>query len=206
MNWVAFAKQLSTVLPRKGVASYRLCSAVRLLSSSYNSSISLRNLYPSSSLRLTTPTKLPESKNGEFSGYIPLESLVITYSRSSGPGGQNVNMVSTKVDIRFHVESAEWLSKDLRTKVLDMHKTKITKEGFLVVRSDKTRSQQINLADAMERLRELIRKAEFVPPGPTPETEEMIRKRKAKANRERLIEKKTKSLIKAQRQAPVVDI
>lgn len=206
MNWVVFAKRLSAVVSRNGVASFRLCPTIRLLSSTYKSSISLQNLYPSSSLRLTTPTKLPESKNEEFSGYIPMESLVITYSRSSGPGGQNVNMVNTKVDVRFHVESAEWLSKDLRAKILDMHKTRVSKEGFLVVRSDKTRSQQINLADAMERLRELIRKAEFVPPEPSPETEEMIRRRKAKANRERLIEKRMKSVTKAQRQAPEVNI
>lgn len=51
--------------------------------------------------------------------FILSESLVITYSRSSGPGGQNVNVVNTKVDVRFHVESAEWLSKELRTKILD---------------------------------------------------------------------------------------
>jgi len=47
------------------------------------------------------------------------DKLHITYSKSSGPGGQNVNMVNTKVDLRFHVASAEWISQDIREKILE---------------------------------------------------------------------------------------
>jgi peptidyl-tRNA hydrolase ICT1 len=47
------------------------------------------------------------------------DKLHITYSRSSGPGGQNVNMVNTKVDLRFNVASAEWISQDIRDKILE---------------------------------------------------------------------------------------
>lgn len=43
--------------------------------------------------------------------------LKITYSRSSGPGGQNVNKLDTKVDLRFHVNSAEWISEPIRLKL-----------------------------------------------------------------------------------------
>jgi protein subunit release factor B len=48
-----------------------------------------------------------------------IEELVITYSRSSGPGGQNVNTVSTKVDLRLHLESANWLHPDVKSKILE---------------------------------------------------------------------------------------
>lgn len=55
-----------------------------------------------------------------FSGYIPIEELEIKYSTSSGPGGQNVNKVHTKVDLRFKVESAKWLNDQVRQKLMDM--------------------------------------------------------------------------------------
>lgn len=55
-----------------------------------------------------------------FTGYVPIEELEITYSTSSGPGGQNVNRVHTKVDLRFKLESAKWLPDEVRRKLIDM--------------------------------------------------------------------------------------
>lgn len=49
--------------------------------------------------------------------YIPLKQLEITYSKSPGPGGQNVNKVNTKVDIRFKVSTATWLTNDMKQKI-----------------------------------------------------------------------------------------
>lgn len=49
-----------------------------------------------------------------------MEELDITYSTSSGPGGQNVNKVNTKVDLRFKVESAQWLKEEVRQKLIDI--------------------------------------------------------------------------------------
>lgn len=57
--------------------------------------------------------------DNKFNGYIPMNQLKITYSRSSGPGGQNVNCVDTKVDIRFHVTSADWLSEETKKLLLE---------------------------------------------------------------------------------------
>lgn len=48
-----------------------------------------------------------------------MEELDITYSRSSGPGGQNVNKVNTKVDVRFKIETAKWLNDDIKKKLIE---------------------------------------------------------------------------------------
>lgn len=56
----------------------------------------------------------PDTK---FSGFIPLDKVQIKYCASSGPGGQNVNCVNTKVDLRFQLDSATWLAEEIRTKL-----------------------------------------------------------------------------------------
>lgn len=58
-----------------------------------------------------------QDKDGKFSGYIPVDELDITYSRSSGPGGQHVNRIETKVDLRFHVQSASWISDKVKERL-----------------------------------------------------------------------------------------
>uniref|UniRef100_A0A2M3ZC96 Large ribosomal subunit protein mL62 n=1 Tax=Anopheles braziliensis TaxID=58242 RepID=A0A2M3ZC96_9DIPT len=172
---------------------------------SYRSDLALETVYPNSNLRLYTPPPPAAKPDGSFNGYIPMNQLDITYSRSSGPGGQNVNTVSTKVDIRFHLESATWLPEATRKRLAELQKGRITKDGFLVIRSELTRSQQMNTADAMERLRSFIRQAEQpLSAEPSPETEEMLRRRHEKATRERLAIKRNRSNTKAQRQAPLV--
>lgn len=49
-----------------------------------------------------------------------MEELEITYSRSSGPGGQNVNVVNTKVDLRFNIKKASWLDQEIKSKLTEM--------------------------------------------------------------------------------------
>ncbi|XP_073975285.1 large ribosomal subunit protein mL62 [Rhodnius prolixus] len=167
--------------------------------STYKSSVSLSHLYPKSSLSINYPVKIPENSTG-FSGYIPIEKLEITYCKSSGPGGQNVNKVDTKVDIRFHLQSADWLSEDLKKNISSKCKNRINKDGFLIVRSDKTRSQLYNQADAIMLLREMIRRAATPTSiSPSEETLHLLRKRREKANRERIVEKRMHSLKKGRR-------
>ncbi|CAG9786432.1 unnamed protein product [Diatraea saccharalis] len=167
----------------------------------YKSSISLENIYPNSSLKLTTPAFVPDPKE-KFSGFIPIEKLDITYSASSGPGGQNVNKVHTKVDLRFKLDDADWLQPELRQRMLELYGKKLTKDGYLIIRSDLTRSQQLNLADCMQKLRTMIRASEVTEKAPTPETEERIRQRHLKAARLRVAEKRDSSIKRALRQAP----
>jgi len=167
----------------------------------YTSCINLKNLYPNSSLRLTTPTtpQVTEHTNEKFSGYIPMDKLKFTFSRSPGPGGQHANTTNSKVEVRFHIPSAGWLHPDIKERLLAEKSQYITKEGDFLMRSDKTRSQHMNIADVMRRIRIIIYKLASSPPEPNPETEERIRKRKEKANRERLMEKRWQSLIKGKR-------
>ncbi|XP_045497805.1 peptidyl-tRNA hydrolase ICT1, mitochondrial [Colias croceus] len=172
-------------------------------SMAYKSAISLETLYPNSSLKLTTPSFTP-NENEKFSGYIPIEKLDITYSASSGPGGQNVNKVHTKVDLRFKLSEAEWIPADIREKMLEQHSKKLTKEGFMIVRSDTTRSQQLNLADCLQKLRTLIRNAAVKEKKASPETEERIRQRHLKASRLRVALKREEAYKRAERRPPTV--
>lgn len=102
----------------------------------------------------------PKSTDGKFSGFIPINQLKITYSRSSGPGGQNVNCVDTKVDLRFNVDGVDFISSETKQRLKAQHSGQINKEGFFVIRNDVTRYQQLNLADALEKLRNIIRALE----------------------------------------------
>nr|CAG4641365.1 EOG090X0JCO [Eulimnadia texana] len=175
--------------------------------SSFKSSLSLDKLYPHSKLDITSLPKIPESVGGKFTGYIPIDKLQISYSRSSGPGGQNVNTVSSKVEVRFHLQSAEWIPENVRTKLSQDLLNQLTKEGSLIVKSDKTRSQQLNLADALNKLRRMIYAASesLAPAQPSAESIERQRRLREKAARERLREKRQNSFTKQGRQAPTLD-
>lgn len=85
------------------------------------------------------------------------------FVRSSGPGGQNVNKVSTAVQLRFNVAKSENLPERVRVKILNSGDSRLTKEGELVLIAENFRTQEANRKDAIARLIEIIRKAAFVP-------------------------------------------
>lgn len=80
-------------------------------------------------------------------------------SRSSGPGGQNVNKVNSKVELRFDIPNSALLSDDQKNILLTKLATKITSEGILSIVSQRDRSQLANKEDAMEKFYFLISKA-----------------------------------------------
>ncbi|EDV19395.1 uncharacterized protein TRIADDRAFT_17765, partial [Trichoplax adhaerens] len=90
---------------------------------------------------------------------IILDCLDVKYSKSGGPGGQNVNKVNTKVDVRFHVDSMEWIPEWVKQRLCQLEKKRINKEGQLVISSTKFRSQKLNLDDAIQKLEDIINKA-----------------------------------------------
>lgn len=142
-----------------------------------------------------------------FSGVIPIKRLAIDSCRASGPGGQHVNKKNTKVSVAFHLESADWLPDDTRRKLSELHKSNINKDGILTIRSDKTRSQTLNIADCLDKLRAYISEAEQPPePELTPETIELRRLRLERAAAERLKEKRIRSaMIQSKRSGKELD-
>lgn len=87
---------------------------------------------------------------------IPKDELDLAFSRSSGPGGQNVNKLNTKVEIRFHVESASWLPLEVKQRLLEQQENRINKKGELVVTSQETRFQSRNIADCLQKVQEIV--------------------------------------------------
>jgi len=90
---------------------------------------------------------------------IPEGDLEFVASRSGGPGGQNVNKVSSRVTLRFDLERTTALSPEQRSRIRTKLSSRINKDGVLQVTSQVTRSQDLNREDAVARFAELLRKA-----------------------------------------------
>ncbi|PON53773.1 Peptide chain release factor class I/class II [Parasponia andersonii] len=132
---------------------------------------------------------------------ITLDHVTVSFARSGGPGGQNVNKVSTKVDMRFNVKYADWLSWRIRERIMQMEKNRINRDGELVVSSTKTRTQKDNIEDALGKLQAIIDAAAYVPPPPSEEQKKKLAKIAAAGEQKRLKSKKALSDKKAFRRS-----
>ncbi len=115
------------------------------------------------------------------------------FIRSSGPGGQNVNKLSTAVQLRFNVRRSPSLPNDVALRLMRLAGSRLTKDGVLIITAQSHRTQERNRQDARDRLIELIRQAAVVP----------VKRRKTKptrASKEKRIEsKKRRGNIKGMR-------
>ena len=90
---------------------------------------------------------------------IPLQEIAVSAIRSQGAGGQNVNKVSSAIHIRFDVRASAAFSDEVKERILRVKDRRLSKEGIIVIKSQRYRSQDKNRSDALEKLAEMIRKA-----------------------------------------------
>ena len=83
--------------------------------------------------------------------------------RASGPGGQHVNKVSSALHLRFDIRASS-LPEAVKQRLLQMHDRRITRDGIVVIKAQRYRTQELNRADALERLTALVRNAAHTPP------------------------------------------
>lgn len=129
---------------------------------------------------------------------IPENELNFTFIHADGPGGQNVNKVSSAVELRFDVASSPSLPEDVKERLEKLAGKRITREGILIIQAKRFREQEKNREDAISRFQNLVEKA-LNPP--------RFRKKTlpTKASQERrLLQKKHKSEIKRMRRKKAI--
>jgi ribosome-associated protein len=127
---------------------------------------------------------------------VPEAEIGFKAVRSGGPGGQNVNKVSSKVILTFDVARSAALSDEQKQRIKEKLSTRMSKEGTLQIVSQRTRSQELNRADALNRFSDLLRRAL------TPERRRIKTGISGKQRAKRLEEKRKRAVAKRARSKP----
>lgn len=91
--------------------------------------------------------------------YIDESEIDYIFTRSSGPGGQNVNKVSSGVQLRFNISDSEYLPEEVKVRLIRLAGKSVSREGLILINSTKHRSQHQNKQEALNKLTELIRRS-----------------------------------------------
>ncbi|XP_029384131.1 large ribosomal subunit protein mL62 [Echeneis naucrates] len=161
------------------------------------STVAIKDINDTLQPRVSYCTRDPDTQDLQVQ--IPVDRLTVSYSRSSGPGGQHVNKVNTKAEVRFHVKTADWIPEDVRQKIFEKNANRINKAGELLVTSELSRSQHRNLSDCLQKISAIIVEASRKPHEPTAEDLALKAARLQRSNKERLKQKKIHSAIKQSR-------
>lgn len=122
---------------------------------------------------------------------LPLSELELSYARSSGPGGQNVNKVNSKAVLRWNILQSPSLPEVLRTRLLSKLASKLTGDGELVIFSDRFRDQGKNRQDCLEKLQSCLADAATVPKLRKKTMPSKASQRRVKEGKRKQSEKKT---------------
>lgn len=127
---------------------------------------------------------------------VPLTEFQFSFSRSSGPGGQNVNKVNTKVTLHWSIASSTSVPEDVRARFVAKFRRRINNNGQLVVVSQRFRDQGRNVGDCLAKLREMLNSV-----ATAPKTRKATRP--SRASRERRLQAKQRTGEKKRGRGPV---
>jgi ribosome-associated protein len=122
---------------------------------------------------------------------IPLREFVITYARSGGPGGQNVNKVNSKATLRWAAATSPSLPEEVRHRLLARYSRRLTAEGELLVTSQRFRDAGRNTADCLEKLRQMLQAVAVAPKTRRPTKPSRASKRRRLEAKRRQASRKT---------------
>src|SRR5258708_15429752 len=125
--------------------------------------------------------------------FVPRGGLAFRATRASGPGGQNVNKVSSKVELRVNLSLVEGMDPPARARLASLCAGSLDADGWLLVTSQRTRDQRQNIDDALEKVRSLVARALV-----RPRTRRKTRPTRGSVER-RIEDKKRRSSVKAGR-------